>query len=141
MRKLSLARQRTEALQDRAVRFSTNVNKSCPPGRLDKPSDVVWSQLVRAADGTSNNLVEADNGSSDADFLSRMRIALREAKESRTCLRKIRIGELANAARVAELGLEQEADELAAIYFTIIANMERRLALDSNDRAAGRRRR
>jgi four helix bundle protein len=110
-------------------------------GRLDKPSDVVWSQLIRAADGTSNNLVEADNGSSDADFLSKMRTALREAKESRTCLRKIRLGRLANAPKVLDLALEQEADELAAIFFTIIANMERRLAQETPGKATRRRRR
>ena len=139
MKKPSPARQRTEALHERAIRFSVNVNESCPPGRLEKPSEVVWAQLVRAADGTSNNLVEADNGSSDADFLNKMRIALREAKESRTCLRKIRLGRLANSATVIALGLEQEADQLAAIYFSIIANMERRLAQQAQNKAARRR--
>jgi hypothetical protein len=43
-------------------------------------------------------------------------------------LRKIRLAPLVNASRVAELGLEQEADELCAIFATIIMNMERRLA-------------
>ena len=38
------------------------------------------------------------------------------------------MGPLANAARVAGLGLEQEADELCAIYSTIIINMEKRRA-------------
>ena len=122
------ARQRTEALQERAIRFSINVNRCYPAQRVLPPSETVWGQLIRAADSTSNNLVEADNGSSDADFLNKMRIALREAKESRTCLRKIRIGSLANAEPVIALRLEQEADELAAIFATIIINMERRLA-------------
>ena len=95
---------------------------------MNFPSEIVWNQLVRAADGTSNNLVEADNGSTDPDFLNKMRTALREAKESKACLTKIRLAPLANAERVVELGLEQEADELAAIYSTIITNMEIRLA-------------
>ena len=93
-----------------------------------------WEQLVRAADGTSNNLVEADNGSTDPDFLNKMRTALREAKESKTCLAKIRLAPLANAQRVLELGLEQEADELAAIFSTIITNMEIRLARERKNR-------
>ena len=92
------------------------------------PSRVVWEQLVRAADSSSNNLVEAEGASSDADFLSKMRIALREAKESRTCLRKVRLGPLANSSLVIERNLEQEADELAAIFATIIIKMEQRLA-------------
>ena len=40
------------------------------------PSKTVWGQLVRAADSTSNNLVEADDAVSDADFLNKMGIAL-----------------------------------------------------------------
>ena len=63
-----------------------------------------------------------------------MRTALREAKESKACLQKIRMGPLANAARVAGLGLEQEADELCAIYSTIIINMEKRLARERETR-------
>lgn len=89
---------------------------------MSYPSRVVWDQLVRASDGASNNLIEADAASSRADFLNKMRIALREAKESRACLSKIRMGSLANAERVHTLLLEQEADELAAIFATIIKN-------------------
>lgn len=90
--------------------------------------------MVRAADSTSNNLVEADNGSTDADFLNKMRLALREAKESKTCLQKIRLAPLANASRVIELNLEDEADQLCAIFSTIITNMERRLAREKSTR-------
>ena len=95
---------------------------------MNYPSEIVWKQLVRAADGASNNLIEADNGSSDADFLNKMRTALRESKEAKACLAKVRSAPLANATQILELGLEQEADELCAIFSTIITNMERRLA-------------
>lgn len=128
MREPSDKRKRTLALQERTIRFSTAINQSYPEGPMNHPSAVVWDQLVRAGDGASNNLVEADDASSDADFLHKMRTALREAKESKTCLKKIRMAPLAQAARVAELGLEQEADELCAIFTTIIMNMEKRLA-------------
>jgi four helix bundle protein len=139
MKEPSEARKRTLALQDRAVRFSTSVNQCCPEkDQLNIPSRHVWNQLVRAADSTSNNLVEAEGASSDADFLNKMRIALREAKESRTCLRKVRLGPLANSAMTIERNLEQEADELAAIFATIIIKMERRLA--ENTTASRRRR-
>ena len=123
----STARKRTQALHDRAIRFSTSVNQSFPEGQLNYPSKVVWEQLVRTADSASNNLIEADNGSSDADFLNKMRLALREAKESKTCLTKVRLAPLANATRISELGLENEADELCAIFATIIKKMEIRL--------------
>ena len=135
MKEPSEARKRTLALQDRAIRFSTNINRLYPEGQMNYPSEVVWGQLVRAGDSASNNLVEADNGSTDADFLNKMRTALREAKESKACLAKICQTPLANATRVRELGLAQEADELCAIFSTIITNMEKRLASGKKQRA------
>jgi four helix bundle protein len=136
MREPSPARQRTLALHARAIRFSTGVNQSFPESPMNRPSEIVWDQLIRAADSTSNNLIEAGNGSSDADFLNKMRLALREAKESKACLMKIRLASLANAARVIELNLEDEADQLCAIFSTIITNMERRLAKEGTRRRA-----
>jgi four helix bundle protein len=123
------------AVWQKLIRFSTNVNRSFPEEPLSYPSKIVWEQLIRAADSTSNNLVEADNGSSDADFLNKMRLALREAKEAKTCLTKVRLAPLANAQRVTELQLEQEADELCAIFSTIITNMEIRLGEERHRRA------
>ena len=54
--------------------------------------------------------------------------AIRQARESKACLQKIVQAPLHNAARVRGLGLAQEADELCAIFSTIIRNMEQRLA-------------
>ena len=101
---------------------------------MNHPSEIVWRQLVRAADSASNNLIEAGNGSTDADFLNKMRLALREAKESKACLQKISMASLAHAARVIELKLEDEADQLCAVFSTIITNMERRLANEKSRR-------
>ena len=140
MKEPSAARKRTLALRERALTFSTNVNQSYPAGPMNYPSEIVWGQLVRAADSTSNNLAEAGGGISDADFLYKMRVVLREATESHICLAKIRRGPLANAPRVIELGLEQEADELAAIFSTIITNMERRIEREKGERKAKKRR-
>jgi four helix bundle protein len=71
---------------------------------------------VRAADGTSSNLIEAGDASSDAGFLYKMGIVLREAKESRACLIKIRLGRLDHFNQTAERDLESDAGQLAAVY-------------------------
>src|SRR5688572_1618185 len=127
MREPSPKRQRTMALHERAIRFSVNVNTCCPEHFSTLPSKTVWGQLVRAADSASNNLVEADDAVSDADFLNKMGIALREAKESRTELMKLRLGNLDNYHKTARLELESEATQLTAIFSTIIRNMRWRL--------------
>ena len=128
MKEPSEARKRTIALQQRAIRFSVDVCKSCPSSGLSIPSGIVWNQLVRAADSASNNLVEADDASSPADFLNKLRLALRETKEARTCIQKVKRAGLSNAAELVKLELEEEADQLAAIFATIIIKVERRLA-------------
>ena len=120
MKEPSEARKRTIALQQRAIRFSVDVCKSCPASGLSIPSGIVWNQLVRAADSASNNLVEADDASSPADFLNKLRLALRETKEARTCIQKVKRAGLSNAAELVKLELEEEADQLAAIFATII---------------------
>lgn len=132
MKEPSEKRKRTLALHDRAIQFSNSVNLSCPDHFSNLPSSRVWSNLVRAADGTSNNLIEADDASSDADFLNKMSIALREAKESRAALIKIRLGHLDHFQTIAERGLESEAGQLAAIFAAIIRNMKLRLQEEAN---------
>lgn len=121
--------------------FSVNVNTCCPEHFSNVPSKTVWAQLVRAADSTSNNLVEADDAVSDADFLSKMGIALREAKESRTELMKLRLGNLDNYHKTARLELESEATQLTAIFSTIIRNMRWRLERENEKQKAARSRR
>jgi len=133
MKEPSEKRQRTLALHDRAIRFSIDVNSCCPQHFSNIPSERVWGQLVRAADSTSNNLIEADDASSDADFLSKMGVALREAKESRAALVKIRLGNLDHVRMVIEGDLESEAGQLAAIFATIIRNVRTRLAREANE--------
>ena len=127
MREPSSKRRRTLALHERAIRFSVNVNSCCPEHFSNVPSETVWRQLVRAADSSSNNLVEADDAVSDADFLNKMGIALREAKESGTALMKLRLGNLDHCHKTAKLELESEATQLTAIFSTIIRNMRWRI--------------
>jgi len=137
MKELSLKRKRTLALHERAIRFSVNVNACCPEYFSTVPSKTVWGQLVRAADSASNNLVEADDALSDADFLSKMGIALREVKEARTELMKLRLGSLDNYQMATRLELESEATQLTAIFSTIIRNMRWRLEQQNAKRKGG----
>jgi four helix bundle protein len=133
MKEPSDKRKRTLALHARALKFTTAVNDSCPQYFTNKPSAAAWDQLIRAANGTSNNLIEADAASSNADFLSKMSIALREAKESNAELAKIRMGRLDHHKCAEQADLESEAGQLASIYATIILNMRARLEREKNN--------
>lgn len=125
MKTPSDARKRTIALQERALKFTTGVNLACPGKFTNLPSATVWGQLVRAADSVSNNLVEAEDASSTADFLYKIELTLRETKESRVCLAKLRLGKLDAFERLASL--EDEAGQLCAIFATIAIKVANRL--------------
>jgi hypothetical protein len=62
------------------------------------------------------------------------RIALREAKESRAELAKIRMGQLDHHEITHARELESEASQLSAIYASIILNMRKRLEREKNQR-------
>jgi four helix bundle protein len=130
----SAKRKRTLQLHERAIRFSVDVNSCCPDHFSNQPSKIVWGQLVRAADSGSNNLVEADDAVSDADFLNKLGTALKEMKEAHAELIKLRLSKLDNYQKAAALGLESEAAQLRAIFATIIRNMAARLEREKEQR-------
>jgi four helix bundle protein len=132
MKPPSDARKRTLALQERALKFTTGVNLACPAKFTNLPSATVWGQLVRAADSVSNNLVEAEDASSTADFLYKIELTLRETKESKLCLVKLRLGKL-DAFEQLTL-LEDEAGQLCAIFATIAIKVANRLQREGKSR-------
>lgn len=140
MKEPSAKRKRTLQLHERAIQFSVDVNRCCPKYFSSEPSKVVWGQLVRAADGTSNNLIEADDAVSDPDFLNKMGTALKEAKEARVELVKLRLGDLDHYRETARLELESEVTQLCAIFATIIRNMESRLARERDEAKRAKKR-
>jgi four helix bundle protein len=90
----------------RCVRLGTGLGKSAP-GR------VVASQLLRSATSCGANYEEACGAESKADFIHKMQVVLKEARESRYWLRLISHAQLVPAQRVASL--TQEAEALARI--------------------------
>ena len=133
MAKLSPERERTLRLQARVFKFACTVVTRCPDSISHLASREVWRQLVKAAPSASFNLEEADEASSDADFIAKMKLALREAKESKRCLRMLTHCQLAGYQRLN--GLEDEARQIAAIFATIVINVKRRLEAEKAQKA------
>jgi four helix bundle protein len=80
---------------------------------------VVAYQLAKSATSVGANVEEADGAESRRDFVHKLAIARKEARESRYWMRVIR-------AAIVDTGefatLEQESDELVRILSAIIAN-------------------
>jgi len=120
------ARQRTIQLQNRTFTFAKRVLDLCPRRYTDDPSRVIWRQLIRAAPAASGILEEADEASSDRDFIYKMKVTLRETREARRWLRFIEQCRLQRHEQVGDL--PDEARQLASIFATIVRNTERRVA-------------
>jgi four helix bundle protein len=82
----------------------------------------VGKQLVRAGTSVGANVEEAQNGESKRDFVHKMGIAAKEAREARYWLRIVKATLLQDAEVDA---LVQEADELVRILATIITKSKR----------------
>ena len=74
-------------------------------------------QLVRSASSIGSNLEEATAGQSRADFHARLRISLKEARESQYWLRLLLGAECVRASRIQPL--LSECGEIVAILTTI----------------------
>ncbi len=81
------------------------------------------SQLLDAGTSVGSNLEEAEAGQSKADFISKCRIALKEARESLYWLRLFAATEIVKAKLIESL--IQEAREIVAILTTIVKNASR----------------
>ena len=119
-------RARNLALQKRSFELTCGIICSYPQKTLDDPSRDMWRQLIRAASSSTLNLEEADAASSDADFVAKMRISLREAKEAHVAIRIIVRCKLAAYQHVAEF--QDEANQLASIFSAIVKNKSHHMA-------------
>jgi four helix bundle protein len=133
----SLSRIRTEKLQQRTFSFATRILNLCPRRFGDEPSRAIWRQLIRSAPSASGNLDEADEASSDDDFVYKMKVVLRETKESRRWLRFIAYCKLQQYEHLGNLG--DEARQLASIFATIVRNTEQRLKREKEEKRRRKR--
>ncbi len=107
-------------LEDRTFRFAESVRAFVKqlPRTVSNAEDV--RQLVRASGSVAANWIEADEALSKKDFLMRVKICRKEAKESRLFLRLLDAG-LTKTTLSARDQLAVEARELTLIFSSIIS--------------------
>jgi len=88
------------------------------PRTIGNTDDV--RQQVRASGSVAANWIEADEALSKKDFLMRVKICRKEAKESRLFLRLIDTGFTKNSGTDRD-ALASEAGELTLIFSSIIS--------------------
>jgi len=107
-------------LEDRTFFFAESVRAFVKqlPRTISNTEDV--GQLVRASGSVAASWIEADEALSKKDFLMRVKICRKEAKESRLFLRLVDVG-LTKPTVSARDKLAAEARELTLIFSSIIS--------------------
>jgi four helix bundle protein len=110
-------------LEDRTFLFAKEVRAFVKqiPKTLANIEDT--KQVVRASGSVGANYIEANESLSKKDFVMRIKICRKEAKESRYWLRLIDCGE-DSALEKYRNDLVQEATELTSIYGAILRKSE-----------------
>ncbi len=101
-------------LQDRLIDFAVriiNVIESLPNS---KAGNHIASQLVRSGTSPAPNYGEAQSAESRKDFIHKMKVALKELRESWVWLKIIERKPLVEPSKMAEV--IKECDELIAIF-------------------------
>jgi len=116
-------------IYDRALEFAARVAKVVN-GLPGSQAGLEYSkQVIRASGSIGANIEEADGTLTKRDFVSKMGIARREARESRHWLRLIRKVELINnPENKKELGWQiGEAEELMLILSSIVNKTKQKM--------------
>lgn len=112
-------------LEDRLISFAVGVILICDKIKDSFAAQHLAKQLIRSATSSALNYGEAQSGSSPKDFLHKMRICLKELRESRINM-KIQKGANLNK-EVEDLdALLNENNELIAIFVASIRTSEER---------------
>ncbi|MBC7798835.1 MAG: four helix bundle protein [Pyrinomonadaceae bacterium] len=112
-------------IDTRTFEFAVRVVKLCR--FLDKSDNVartISHQILRSATSIGANVEEAQAGQSKPDFISKMSIALKEARETLYWLRILEATDFVSAENIAEI--KQEASELTRILAAIIVSAKQK---------------
>ena len=108
-------------IQNRTFEFAVRIVNLCRP--LDERPGVgrtLGRQLLRAGTSIGANVEEAQAGQSRADFISKIAIALKEARETLYWLRLLAASKIFPPERLSDL--QTEVEELRRVLGAIIVS-------------------
>ena len=114
----------TKDIVERAFEFAVRSIRLC--GKMEERPDVgrvMMSQILRSGTSVPSNIEEAQAAQSKADFVSKMGIALKEARGTHLRLRLLATADVFSKKQLQPL--IQEADEIKRIIGAIIVSAKR----------------
>ena len=106
-------------LEERLIQFAIDIILICK--KIDKSfgSQHLAKQLIRSATSSALNYGEARSGESTNDFLHKMKICLKELRESFVCLKIIEKADLTKDVNRLSFA-KKEVNELISIFVSSI---------------------
>ena len=104
-------------IEDRSFEFAVRIVKLSRYLNEQKKEFVLSKQILRSGTSIGANVAEAQQGQSDADFISKMNIALKEAAETKYWIRLLEATDYLTAAETESI--LEECIELEKILYSI----------------------
>lgn len=106
-------------LQKRLVKFSANIIVHASNLKKDFASEHLLKQLIRSSTSAALNYGEAQSAESKRDFVHKMKLCLKELRESQVNMQIMEEANLVNNMAEFER-IQKECSELVAIFTTSI---------------------
>ena len=115
-----MAKDKPEDIKDRTFRFALTMISLVEALPNTISAKTIGKQLIRSGTSIGANVEEATAAHSKADFIYRMNVALREARETLYWLRLLEASQISETKIAAEI--LQEADEITRILGAIVSS-------------------
>ena len=112
-------------IQDKSYAFALRIIKLYRYLCDEKKEFVISKQIVRSGTSIGANIEEAIGGQSDRDFISKLSIAYKEARETHYWLRLLRDSNILEEQHTGSI--INECDELLKISGSIIKTMKQKI--------------
>jgi len=120
-----MTKERQYDLQDRLVGYAVRIIKLSEALPETKAGKHVFLQILRSGTSPAPNYGEAQSAESKADFVHKLKVALKELRETEIWLRIITKAQMVKSEALLT-PLLQETDELIAILFKSVETAKKR---------------
>lgn len=113
-------------LEERLIEFSISIIHISENIKTDFASNHLYKQLIRSGTSVSLNYGEARAAESNKDFVHKMKVILKELRETYINLR-LMLGAGIFESREIAIKIRNECDELIAIFVASLKTIEKRI--------------
>jgi four helix bundle protein len=119
-------------LEERLIDFAVSIIRTAESLPGTKIGKHIGGQLTRSGTSPAPNYGEAQDAESRADFIHKMKISLKELRETKVWLQMIAKASLINPSSKIEL-LIREADELISIFVASVKTAKKNNRKENNE--------